>query len=883
MEAIEKRFRADKELKKTQKTLLKHQYENFNGSRSKGLDQTHDRLQKIISQLEIPGETISQEDMNLKCLRSLHLEWKTHTLIWRNKPDLDTLSMDDHALKICYFKFSNIVMSDSEDSIVTYTAASPSPDYVPGLEEPEQAPPLPEFVPEPVYPEFMPPEDDVLLAEKQPLSHAASVACRPTVITRDDDDDDEEEEEEPSGYEANDEDEDEDDKEEEEHPALADYLPAPLVHRTTTRISILAQAPIPFLSEEEVERFLAIPTPPPSPLTPLSSPLPQIPSPPLPVSPPLPISPPPLPVSPTYLLGFRAVMIRAPMAMMMAVAPSTYTLAPPSRTPPLLPIPLHTPSPPLLLPSTDHRADMPEVCLPPRKSTNYGFVATLDVEIRHDQERDVGYGITDTWDEMLVGMPGAPTTDDTELSQWMTEFATVVRQDTGKIYGRLDEAHDAKAVLREREARLSCEAWGRSMTASDVVRSEVMALRTIVLGQQADIAALRAANRVRQAQLVEILRLMKNGTKRATRSTPATITTTTSVTNAQIKRLIDQGVADTLAARDADRSMNGDDSHNLGTSVRRQSPSARECTYLDFMKCKPLYFKGTEGVIELTQWFKRIETILAIKKLEAEMWNLKVKGTDVVGYNQRFEELALMCARMFLKESDKIKKYVSGLPNMIHRSVMASKPKTIGAIEFATKLMDKKFRTFAERHRSGEKKPYGGSKPMSTTNTNTANNQRGTRAGQKPTCYEYGAQGHFKRDCPKLKNNNHGNQGRNGNALAKVYAVGRAGTNPTQCALRAIIDTSVSALNVQRYMLKGCLVFLAHVTTKETEDKLEKKRLEDIPIVRNFLEVFPEDLPSLPLAQQVEFQIDLIPGAAPVARAPYRLAPSEMKELSDQL
>ncbi|GKE83905.1 putative reverse transcriptase domain-containing protein, partial [Tanacetum coccineum] len=74
-------------------------------------------------------------------------------------------------------------------------------------------------------------------------------------------------------------------------------------------------------------------------------------------------------------------------------------------------------------------------------------------------------------------------------------------------------------------------------------------------------------------------------------------------------------------------------------------------------------------------------------------------------------------------------------------------------------------------------------------------------------------------------------------------------------------------------------VFLAHVTTNEGEDKSEKKRLEDVPIVRDFLEVFPEDLPSLPPTRQVEFQIDLVPGAAPVARAPYRLAPYEMKEL----
>ncbi|GJR15555.1 putative reverse transcriptase domain-containing protein [Tanacetum coccineum] len=84
-------------------------------------------------------------------------------------------------------------------------------------------------------------------------------------------------------------------------------------------------------------------------------------------------------------------------------------------------------------------------------------------------------------------------------------------------------------------------------------------------------------------------------------------------------------------------------------------------------------------------------------------------------------------------------------------------------------------------------------------------------------------------------------------------------------------------------MLKGCPVFLAHVTTNEVEDKSEKKRLEDVPIVRDFLEVFPEDLSGLPPTRQVEFQIDLVPGAAPVARAPYRLAPSEMKELSEQL
>nr|GEU30553.1 hypothetical protein [Tanacetum cinerariifolium] len=89
------RFGGNKESKKVQKTLLKQQYENFTGTSSEGLDQIYDRLQKLISHLKIHKETISQEDLNLNLLRSLPSEWKTHTLIWRNKPDLKTLSMDD--------------------------------------------------------------------------------------------------------------------------------------------------------------------------------------------------------------------------------------------------------------------------------------------------------------------------------------------------------------------------------------------------------------------------------------------------------------------------------------------------------------------------------------------------------------------------------------------------------------------------------------------------------------------------------------------------------------------------------------------------------------------------------------------------------------------
>ncbi|GJY21933.1 putative reverse transcriptase domain-containing protein [Tanacetum coccineum] len=93
----------------------------------------------------------------------------------------------------------------------------------------------------------------------------------------------------------------------------------------------------------------------------------------------------------------------------------------------------------------------------------------------------------------------------------------------------------------------------------------------------------------------------------------------------------------------------------------------------------------------------------------------------------------------------------------------------------------------------------------------------------------------------------------------------------------------ISYVKAQKYIEKGCQLFLAQVTVKETEHKSKEKRREDVTTVRDFLEVFPKDLPGRPPTRQVEFQIDLVPGVALVARAPYRLAPSEMEELSTQL
>nr|GFC18078.1 reverse transcriptase domain-containing protein [Tanacetum cinerariifolium] len=212
--------------------------------------------------------------------------------------------------------------------------------------------------------------------------------------------------------------------------------------------------------------------------------------------------------------------------------------------------------------------------------------------------------------------------------------------------------------------------------------------------------------------------------------------------------------------RDALRSTNGDDSHNSKTGVRRTERATRECTYTDFLKCQPLPFKGTKGVASLSQWCERMESVFhisncavenqvkfatctlhsgaltwwnthvktvghdsaygmpwktlmkmmtnkycpqnEIKKLEMELWDLKVKGNDLASYTQRYQELALLCGRMFSEESEK---YIGSHPDMIHGSVVASKLKTMQeAVKIETELMDKKIRTFAERETASKRK-----------------------------------------------------------------------------------------------------------------------------------------------------------------------------------
>ncbi|GKB73242.1 retrovirus-related pol polyprotein from transposon 17.6 [Tanacetum coccineum] len=250
---------------------------------------------------------------------------------------------------------------------------------------------------------------------------------------------------------------------------------------------------------------------------------------------------------------------------------------------------------------------------------------------------------------------------------------------------------------------------------------------------------------------------------------------TTPMTNVAIKELIAQRVADGLAEYEAYRSSgNGDDSHDSGSGRRRTEHTTRECMYSDFLKCQPLNFKGTEGVNSHVKtvghdaaygmpWKRPMKMMTdkycprsEIKGMEIEIWNLKVKGTDVV------------------------EKYVGVLPDMIQGSVMASKPKTMQeAIEFANELMDQKICTFAEKQAENKRKLDNNSSDNNRLSKGkmvghltrdcksptAANNQRTL------TCYECGNQGHYRSDCPELKNQNHGNQAGGTEARGMVYAL----------------------------------------------------------------------------------------------------------------
>ncbi|GJR81285.1 putative reverse transcriptase domain-containing protein [Tanacetum coccineum] len=770
-----------------------------------------------------------------------------------------------------------------------------SSDYVPGLEYP----PSPDYVPEPEYSEYLVPSNDEVLIEDQPLpADASPTALSPGYVAKFNPEDDleedpedepekdpveypidggDEEEDESSRDDANDEDEEEASKEEnddkeEEHLALTDSTTLPAID--------------PVSSVEDTEAFKtneSAPTPPSPKLcrARISIPLPT-----------LPLPSPPTHTSLTYAdaqLGYKAAMIRSG-----AVSPSTHHLS-------------DIPSPPLLLPSTTHGDDILEENMPFRKRAH--FTAPTDATPRPPMSRVVGYGIMDVWDDMVGEMEGRALTTLEELSQRVTDLAATLAQDTHEI-ARLD-------TPGKHGHRLWTVTGRQIQQGHDMTKEPEPARDPEPQYGPADAGS------------------------------------------------SSQGVATALAVYEATRgSGNGDDSHDSRTSERRtvSHEVAYETTWKTLKKMMN------------DKYCMRGE----IKKLEIELWNLKVKGAHVLSYNQRFQELALMCGRMFPKESNEVEKFVGGLPDMIQESVMASKPKIMqDAIEFATELIDQKIRTFVERQAKnkrklddnsrsnqnqqppfkrqnvaraytatpGEKRVYGGSKhlchkcnyyhdslgPLQERLPEVKEQESGKSSWEWsfvsttfgslidiiPTTLDYGydielADGKIVGVNTLIRGYtlNFLNHPFNINlmpvklgsfdvitgmdCLSKYHAIivcdekiiripfgneilivhGDKSNNGHESRLNII-----SCTKTQKYLLKVCQVFLAHITTKKTEYKSEEKRLEYVPIVLDF----PEDLPGIQPTRQVEFQIDLIPSVAPVTWSPYRLALSEMKELSDQL
>ncbi|GKC82043.1 putative reverse transcriptase domain-containing protein, partial [Tanacetum coccineum] len=201
---------------------------------------------------------------------------------------------------------------------------------------------------------------------------------------------------------------------------------------------------------------------------------------------------------------------------------------------------------------------------------------------------------------------------------------------------------------------------------------------------------------------------------------------------------------------------NGHRNGNHGMNYGGFMPVARECTFQDFLKCKPHNFSGTEGVVGLTRWFEKMETVFnisnypskyqvkyatctlqdsaltwwnshkrtigvdaayamnwaglirlmtkvycprnEIQKMETELWNLTVKGNDLTAYTQRFHELILLCTRMVPDEENRVERFIGGLPNNIQGNVIAANPARLqDAITIANQLMDKKLQGYAAR------------------------------------------------------------------------------------------------------------------------------------------------------------------------------------------
>nr|GEX76913.1 putative reverse transcriptase domain-containing protein [Tanacetum cinerariifolium] len=448
-----------------------------------------------------------------------------------------------------------------------------------------------------------------------------------------------------------------------------------------------------------------------------------------------------------------------------------------------------------------------------------------------------------------------------------------------------------------------------------------------------------------QIQQIEMAELQETDRRRimapVTRqgpNAPPNNTNPNNMTPESVQAMIDQALLRNSTNRDGSHSSHGDNRRNVQT--------ARPCFYADFMKCQPLNFKGTEGMVGLTRWIEKMESVFqisgyAIKNqvkfatctlLDAALtwWNSQIRSLGPDVYAMTWEVLKKKMADKYCPQG-KIKKLEIELWNLKIRN---SAPMRKGRLTTKGRLVIHPETTMTinntplrdrisprstiwgrvKRNHMRETYPSAPSAIFITMARVLRISISVTRAIPKGNgCFECGALGHFKRDCPKLKNKDGGNV----NAQGWVYEVGNAekkgnaSRDPDSMSsrVRNSYDVELADGKIVRgdTIIRGCtLKFLNHpfnIDLMPVElgsfdviigmDWLRRchavivcdEKLVRVPYGNETLifRVFPDDLPGLPPARPVEFHIDLILRAALVARAPYRLAPSETKELSEQL
>nr|GFA02153.1 putative reverse transcriptase domain-containing protein [Tanacetum cinerariifolium] len=383
-------------------------------------------------------------------------------------------------------------------------------------------------------------------------------------------------------------------------------------------------------------------------------------------------------------------------------------------------------------------------------------------------------------------------------------------------------------------------------------------------------------------------------------------------------------------------STNGDGSQSSHEENPRHVQTTRPCFYADFMKYHPLNFKGNEGVVGLTRWIKKMESVFNISGCAIEnqvkfatctlldaaltWWNGRIRTLGPEAYAMTWEVLnkkitdkniAPMRKGLTTKERRMIRlETTTGFNNkpskskMSPRSIIWGRERGNHMKDLFPSAQSANAITMARVLRSATSAARWGTLPATAR---ALNKNEGNRNAQG-WVYAVG-NAEKNENAPTNPNSNvvtdlkHVELGSfeviiGMDWMRKCHAVivcdeklvqvpyenetltfcGNESNNERESCLAVI-----SCLKAQEYMAKGCQIFLALISAKKEEDNSEGKQLKDVPIVRDFSEVFPKDFPSLPPARPVEFQIDLISGLAPIARAPYRLAPSDMKELSEQL